>query len=591
MKKLLIALTLLSTSMPALAQSGDGTDTQFSVSVFKPEKVEATSGRIASLKVADGFKVSVFAKDLKNARIIAVSKQGFIYVSRRDQGDVLLLKDENGDGKADGDAVKVVSRPGTHGLAIKDDQLFIVTVKEVFVAGIRSDGTLSEPKLIISDLPDSGQHPNRTIAFGPDGMLYISAGSTCNACNESSPESATILRAKPDGKSRTIFASGLRNTIGFDWHPTTGAMWGLDHGIDYLGDEQQPEELNEIKAGKQYGWPHVWGKDGINPQSTPPGDISKDQWKAMSEPMRLGYTSHAAPMQFLFYRGNAFPEEYNGDGFATMRGSWNRKPSSGYEIVRVKFKDGQPQSITPFVTGFLTDNGNKHFARPVGLAMMKDGSLLMADDANGMLYRVAHEGAKRSSENTASPADEMKSQTSKGIGVALAIDREETKTTGSIKVTSPSFGDNEPIPQRHSEYYDGVSPALSWSAVEGAKSYAIILEDPDAKPITPYVHWVAWNIPATTTTLPEGLQEQMRLTDPEGLLQGRTSRGSPGYVGPRPPVGDPDHHYSFQVFALDKLLDVLPGSDRDDVLNAAKGHVIAKGTLVGTYRQADAPLK
>jgi glucose/arabinose dehydrogenase len=159
MKKLLIVLLMFGLSSPSLAQSGDGTDTQFTVSVFKPEKVEATRERIASLKVPEGFKVSVFAKDLKNARIIAVSKQGFIYVSRRDQGDVLLLKDENGDGKADGDAVKVVSRPGAHGLAIKDDQLFIVTVKEVFVAGIRSDGTLSEPKLIISDLPDSGQQP------------------------------------------------------------------------------------------------------------------------------------------------------------------------------------------------------------------------------------------------------------------------------------------------------------------------------------------------------------------------------------------------------------------------------------------------
>ncbi len=163
----------------------------------------------------------------------------------------------------------VANRAGAHGLAIRDGKLYLATVKEVFVADIQPDGTLGPLKMIIGDLPDAGQHPNRTMAFGPDGMLYISVGSTCNACNESNPENATILRAAPDGKSRTIFASGLRNTIGFDWHPKTGELWGMDHGIDFLGDEVQPEELNRIERGKQYGWPHVWGDGGINPQSTP----------------------------------------------------------------------------------------------------------------------------------------------------------------------------------------------------------------------------------------------------------------------------------------------------------------------------------
>ena len=108
-------------------------------------------------------------------------------------------------------------------------------------------------------------------------MLYISVGSTCNACNESNQENATILRASPDGQSRSIFAKGLRNTIGFAWHPATGELWGMDHGIDFLGDEQQPEELNKIELGKQCGWAHVWGAGGFNPQSTPVGGITKDQ--------------------------------------------------------------------------------------------------------------------------------------------------------------------------------------------------------------------------------------------------------------------------------------------------------------------------
>jgi glucose/arabinose dehydrogenase len=153
----------------------------------------------------------------------------------------------------------VANRVGAHGLAIKGNKFYLTTVKEIFVADIRPDGTLGPLTMIIGDLPDSGQHPNRTMAFGPDGMLYISVGSTCNACNESNPENATVLRASSDGKMRAIFASGLRNTIGFSWNPTTGELWRMDHGIDYLGDEVQPEELNRIERGKQYGWPHVWG--------------------------------------------------------------------------------------------------------------------------------------------------------------------------------------------------------------------------------------------------------------------------------------------------------------------------------------------
>jgi len=221
------AATLLAMNAPSLAQQGDGTEVQITTNVFKPNKVSPTSDRIASLKAPHGFTVAPFAQGLGNSRIIAVSDQGFVYVSRREEGDVLLLKDEDGDGKADAAPIKVAARAQTHGLAIKDDQLYLATVKEVFVADIQEDGSLGELKLIIGDLPDAGQHPNRTIAFGPDGMLYISVGSTCNACNESNAENATILRASPDGKSRVIFSSGLRNTIGFDWHPQTGELWAL----------------------------------------------------------------------------------------------------------------------------------------------------------------------------------------------------------------------------------------------------------------------------------------------------------------------------------------------------------------------------
>jgi Raf kinase inhibitor-like YbhB/YbcL family protein len=585
------ALMALFATSQVLAQQGDGTRVPVRTNVFKPDKVQATPARIAALKAPAGFKVSAFAMGLKNPRILAVAPDGSVYVSRREQGDVLLLRDRDGDGRADGEPIVVANRAGPHGLAVKDGKLYLATVKEVFVADILPDGRLSDLQLLIGDLPDAGQHPNRTIAFGPDGMLYISVGSTCNACNESNPENATLLRASPDGKSRVIVASGLRNTIGFAWHPTTGELWGMDHGIDFLGDEIQPEELNRIEQGKMYGWPHIWGEDGVNPQSTPPGEITKDQWKTLSAPMVLGYAAHAAPMQMLFYSGGNFPVDHQGDAFVAMRGSWNRDPAAGYEIVRVRYQNGQPRTVEPFVTGFLTDGGRTHIARPVGLAQARDGSILMADDANGVIYRIAYERGGPAKPPATPPAGPMRSQAMKGVGVPLALARPETAGRGTLTVTSPAFRAGGSIPPKHSEYADGVSPALSWAAVPGAKSYAILMEDPDAKPVTPFVHWVAWNIPPTATSLPEGLQEQMRLTAPEGLLQGRTSRGSPGYYGPRPPAGDRPHRYHFQVLALDAMLDVPPGADRDQVLAAARGHVLATGELVGTYQQTVKPPK
>jgi Raf kinase inhibitor-like YbhB/YbcL family protein len=597
---------------PAGAQEGDGTDVPITSHVFKPQKVEATPDRVTGLKVPDGIRIAVFADGLKNIRVLAVGPEGRIYAARREQGDVIMLEDRNGDGRADAPPKVVAHRAGAHGLAIKDKTLYLITVKEVFTTEIKPDGSLGALQMIIGDLPDAGQHPNRTIAVGPDNALYISVGSTCNACNESNPEHATILRAGLDGKSRTIFASGLRNTIGFSWHPITGELWGMDHGIDFLGDDIQPEELNHIQRGKQYGWPHVWGDGGLYPQSNPPGELTKDDWKAISTPMVLGYTAHAAPMQFVFYTGAALPRDYQNDAFVTLRGSWNRKAASGYEVARIRFKDGKPQSVEPFITGFLTDGGRAFFGRPMGLVQAADGSLLMGDDVNGVIYRISGTGKQATASAKPAPDDAMKEQTSRGIGVPLALKREETKRvelknaagggvsddkasdgkgSAELSVTSLTFNNNGALPQHTSEYSDGVAPQLSWTKIPGAQSYALVMEDPDAKPITPFVHWVAWNIPADVVSLPEGLQEHIRLTEPNGLMQGPTSRGSVGYFGPRPPVGDPPHHYHFQVFALDTTLRIPPHSDRDAVLAAMKGYVIAKGEIVGTFQQLIKPPK
>jgi Raf kinase inhibitor-like YbhB/YbcL family protein len=575
----------------AYAQQGDGTNVGWAVHVFKPTKVDATPERIAQIKAPPGFKVTLFAHGLKNARIIAVAPDGDIYVSRRDQGDVVLLK-MNARGEEDGSPVILANRSGAHGLAIRDNKMYLATVKQLFVADIKPDGRLGPLTLLIKDLADAGQHADRTIAFGPDGQLYMSVGATCNACNEDNPENATMLRITPDGKTRRIFAGGLRNTIGFDWNPTTGELWGLDNGIDFLGDDSQPEELNKIEFGKQYGWPHVYGAGDINPQSTPPGGVTKEEWKARSTPQVLGYTAHAAPMQLVFYKAHAFPSEYAGDAFATMRGSWNRAKASGYEIVRIHFANGQPQSIQPFVYGFLTDNGTTHIARPMGLAVARDGSLLMADDANGGIFRVTYVGSasqQLKSPTPPVPPTAMIGDTSKAFGVPLAKDRNETRTAGALDVTSSDFLPNAMMPAAVSEYAESASPQLAWTSAANARSYVVIMEDPDAKPQAPVVHWTMWNIPGSLTHLPQGVQKQARLTEPDGVLQGRNTRGSVGYSGPHAPVGDAPHRYHIQVFALDEELDLPGGTDRDTLLAKMDGHVVAKGELIGLYSQASNP--
>ena len=554
--------------------------------IFEPTARAPLPGDTSALKVPDGFEVRRFAERLGNVRMLAVAPNGDIYATRRAEGDVILLRDADGDGKADGDPVVVARRAGAHGLAVHGDKLYLATVKEVFVGDIMTDGTLSPLTLIIGDLPDSGQHPNRTLSVGPDEMLYISVGSTCDACAESNPENATILRASLDGKSRTIFASGLRNTIGFGWHPRTGELWGMDHGIDNLGDDLQQEELNNIQAGKRFGWPYVYGvEEGVNPQDEPPANITAATWAEMSEAAVLGYTAHAAPMQMAFYAGGPFPNAYNGDAFVALRGSWARSTPSGYEVVRVDFENGRARSIEPFLTGFIADGGRARTGRPTGLAIAGDGSLLFGDDENGILYRISYPRGRGRAEMAAPPIDAMRAQTARGSGVPLAFER--VQGAAPIAVTSTAFAEGASIPRAQSEYYDGVSPALSWTPVDGAATYVVIMEDPDAATPKPFVHWLAWNIAQPMT--PEGLSEEIKL--PDGIVQGATSRGSVGYYGPRPPVGDAPHHYHLQVFALDTRLDILPGSDRDTLLAAMRGHGIGEGRLVGTYAQTDAPLK
>lgn len=564
--------------------------------VLEPKQI-APKKLVEKLALPRGFTANVFAENLVNPRMIAVADNGDVYVTRRSVGDVIKLVDSDGDGVADAQET-VANRPGLHGIAIKGTTVYLATVNDIFRATILADGKFGPLEHIVDDLPDSGQHPNRTLAIGPDDKLYVSVGSTCNACDESSPESATLLQMNPDGTGRKIFASGLRNTIGFAFEPGSGEIYGMDHGIDWLGDNEQYEELNHIVRGKQYGWPYVYGDSKFNPQDHPPGNITMAEWAARSvEPLGF-YTPHAAPMQMTFYTGTQFPGEYHGDAFIAMRGSWNRKPPAGYEVVRIHFDGGRPVRFEPFVQGFLARKRDRwvHYGRISGLAQTNDGALLVADDTNGVIYRIAYTGSSKKLKLPGPPTNAdnvdvriiLTDPLSNNVAhdPVLAIQLVSTANVPSLTVTSPAFQMDGEIPRIYAVEGQNISPPLAWSkGPDETKSYLILMEDPDVAQNPPFVHWSIHDLPPALSALPEGIPPLPELALPGNTTQGKNDRGSLGYIGPNPPADDPAHHYYFQVFALDTRLNLPVGASREELIAAMKGHVLASGYLRGIYKR------
>jgi len=535
--------------------------------------IAPTIARIKSLKLPAGFSIAKFA-EIENPRMLAVAPDGTVYVSQRTPGTLTMLKDTNGDGVADVQKI-VAEKKQLHGIFIDNGKMYFTTVKEVFVADINRDGTLAAPRMIIGDLPTGGQHPNRTLAVR-DGKLYITVGSTCNACDETDAELATILTTDLNGQNRKIYASGLRNTIGFGWHPVSQKMFGMDHGIDMLGDNDQEEELNEITEGAKYGWAYVYANAKLNPHNTVPKPLglTNEDWAKQSKNPVLLYTPHAAPMQMAFNTGAMFPAEYKNDAFVAMRGSWNRIPPSGYEVVRIRFdQSGNPAKIEPFLTGFLVKGGapdgkDAHFARIAGLAMMRDGSMLVTDDTNNIIYRISYNA------KTIPPI-----MSRDNISMLLP---ETASARGQITVKSSAFANMGMIADKYSDYFQGVSPEISWTGVpQNAKSLVLMMEDPDAS-LKPVTHWIMANISPNVTGLPENVTKTEKYGD---ATQGVNNTGKVGYYGPRPPPADKPHNYHFQIFALDTKLNLPSGFNRQALLDAMKGHVIAKGETVGTYQR------
>lgn len=401
----LAACAALMAHPPARAQENAPHTARETVSLNAPARLPFSEAIAQRLRVPEGFAVNVFASGLGKPRMMEVGPDGTVYVTRRDEDDVLALRDADGDGRAESVTTFAANLDGVHGIALKDGEAWLASSTTIW----RTPLAQAAPKILVDGLPDGGQHANRMLRFGPDGLLYVSVGSSCNDCAEGNPrERAAMLRYTPDGLQRVILATGLRNTIGYDWQPATGRLWGMDHGSDFHGDKKPPEELNRIVLGRHYGWPICFAKRVVDEMTNAPPErvplrpgategeaMSREDFCARTEPSVLELPAHSAPMAMRFVADDGFAPGWRGDAILALRGSWNRSEPVGYSVVRLRFDArGEPAAVEPLLSGFLADDRRGVWGRPVGIAFARDGALLVSDDTNGAIYRIAWRGRR-----------------------------------------------------------------------------------------------------------------------------------------------------------------------------------------------------
>lgn len=337
------------------------------------------------LELPEGFSVGLYAGNIKNARFIEFSRSGDLLVAQPRENKITLLKrDANKDGKADGEVTLMNGLFRPHSIDFFGDYLYIA--ESHAIGRIRFDhvtGTaVGAYEQIITGLADSGNHWTKTIRFGPDGMLYLSSGSTCNVCEEEDPQRAAITRYEPDGSGEERFSTGLRNSVGFDWAPFDDTLYATDNGRDLLGDDYPVCELNKVELGNFYGWPYVNGFGDLDPDF---GDQAK--LNQARSPVH-GFRAHTAPLGIRFINSETFPAEFKNAALVALHGSWNRSTYDGYAVVSLHHQKDGSFVEKDFLTGFEIDG--KVMGRPVDIAQGPDSCVYVSDDYAMSIYRVCY---------------------------------------------------------------------------------------------------------------------------------------------------------------------------------------------------------
>lgn len=341
---------------------------------------------LAALKLPTGFSIEVYATDVPNARSLALGAPGIVYVSTRRDNRVYAVVDRNRDHKSEKVYTIAQGLETPNGIAYRNGSLFIAQIGRILrLDGI--DAHLAKPPkpVVITDaLPKFEHHGWRYIKFGPDGWLYIPIGAPCNICKRDEPTFASIARMKPDGTGLEVFASGVRNSVGFDWHPETHELWFTENGRDSLGNDIPPDELNHApRAGMHFGYPHCHAGVIQDPEF---GDRPCTEFEPPVQ--RLG--PHVAALGMRFYTGAMFPPEYKNAIIIAEHGSWNREHKQGYRVMVVRLDGDKAVSYEPLVTGWLDEQTDQAWGRPADVEVLDDGSLLISDDWKGVLYRVTY---------------------------------------------------------------------------------------------------------------------------------------------------------------------------------------------------------
>jgi glucose/arabinose dehydrogenase len=385
------------------AHAADAPGQSFSISPDRLPKpyatpaVDNTSKKIArpagaSLRVPEGFSVSVFARGLTDARWLTVAPNGDVLLAQPDLGRIVLLRPS-----ASGARARLVSvfargfdRP--HGLAIRDGFLYVADVDAVWRIPYANGmlRTRAKPEHVFDTTPHQPTgHFTRDIAFDSQGNLFLAIGALENL-GEDPPPRATVQKIAADG-THIVFASGLRNPVGMAFYPGTDELYVTVNERDGLGDSLPPDYLTRIRQGEFFGWPYAY----IGPHPDPDYGAKRPDLVAKTKTPDVLFEAHSAPLGLVFYDASQFPAAYRGDAFVALHGSWNSSRPTGYKIVRVKFHNGRPENgYEDFLTGFW-DGGTSPalvWGRPVGLAVARDGSLLIADDTGGAVWRVSYVG-------------------------------------------------------------------------------------------------------------------------------------------------------------------------------------------------------